>query len=117
MQEPSFKDRLIDELNYQGISKKEFAERVGISSGTLGMYLYRGSIPAADVALKMARTLNVSAEYLVLGIENGKKAPRVDSKTKWQKKEIENIVNSLTDSQLEHFFLIAHEFKAAVFKS
>ena len=41
MQEPSFKDRLIDELNYQGISKKEFAERVGISSGTLGMYLFR----------------------------------------------------------------------------
>ncbi len=49
MQEPSFKDRLIDELNYQGISKKEFAERIGISSGTLGMYLYRGSIPAADL--------------------------------------------------------------------
>ena len=67
MQEPSFKDRLIDELNYQGISKKEFAERIGISSGTLGMYLYRGSIPAADIALKMAL--------------------RVDSKSKWQKKQ------------------------------
>lgn len=114
MQEPSFKDRLIDELNYQGISKKEFAERIGISSGTLGMYLYRGSIPAADIALKMALALNVSAEYLVLGMENGKMAPRVDSKSKWQKKEIMNIINSLTESQMEHFLSIAREFKAAV---
>lgn len=62
-----FKERLLDELNYHGISKIDFAEQVGISINTLNMYLYRGSIPAADVAVKMAQVLNTTAEYLVLG--------------------------------------------------
>lgn len=37
------------------------------------MYLYRGSIPAADVAVKMAQVLNTTAEYLVLGTAVTKK--------------------------------------------
>ena len=117
MKESSFKDRLIDELNYRGISNKEFAEKVGISSGTLGMYLYRGSIPSADVAVRMASVLNISVEYLVTGKENGAKVSKNDSKYQWQIKEISNIVKTLSASQLEHFLNIAREFKSAVTKS
>jgi len=116
MEESSFKDRLIDELNYRGISNKEFAKKVGISSGTLGMYLYRGSIPSADIAVRMASVLNSSVEYLVIGKESGEKISQNDSKKQWQIREIANIVKSLSDSQLEHFLFITREFKAAVTK-
>lgn len=50
------------------------AKRVGISINTLNMYLYRGSIPAADVAVRMAQVLNTTAEYLVLGTHENKVA-------------------------------------------
>ena len=114
MKDTTFKDRLIDELNYKGISNREFAERVGISTGTLGMYLYRGSIPSADIAVKMANVLNTSVEYLVLGTENGKKTLSLSSKDQWQRREITNIVNSMTEEQLKHFLVIAREFKSAL---
>lgn len=114
MEEKSFKDRLIDELNYQGISNKEFAHRVGIGSGTLGMYLYRGSIPAADVAVKMAQVLNTTTEYLVLGTDDNKPVQKQNTKADWQKKEINIILDRLPQVQLEYFLEIARAFKNAI---
>ena len=114
MEQKSFKDRLIDELNYQGISNKDFAHRVGISLGTLGMYLYRGSIPAADVAVKMAQVLNTTTEYLVLGTDNKKTVQKQGIKIDWQKKEINIIVDNLPQSKVENFLEIARAFKNAV---
>ena len=81
MEQKTFKDRLTDELNYQGISNKEFASIVGI--GTLGMYLYRGSIPAADVAVKMAQVLNTTTEYLILGTDNKNPVQKSNTKADW----------------------------------
>ena len=114
MEKQSFKDRLIDELNFQGISNKEFANRVGINIGTLGMYLYRGSIPSADIAVKMAQVLNTTAEYLVLGMENNVPLNKTDTKSDWQKKEINTIINKLNPNQLEHFLEIARAYKLGV---
>lgn len=114
MEQKSFKDRLIDELNYQGISNKDFAHKVGISLGTLGMYLYRGSIPAADVAVKMAQVLNTTTEYLVLGTNDNKPIQNQTSKSDWQKKEINIIVDNLPQSKVENFLEIARAFKNAV---
>lgn len=114
MEEKSFKDRLTDELNYQGISNKEFAHQVGISMGTLGMYLYRGSTPAADVAVKMAQVLNTTAEYLVLGTADNKPLPKQSTKADWQKKEINVIVERLPQDKLDNFLEIARAFKNAV---
>ena len=114
MEQKTFKDRLTDELNYQGISNKDFAHRVGISLGTLGMYLYRGSIPAADIAVKMAQVLNTTTEYLVLGTDNNKPIQTQTTKSDWQKKEINIIIDRLPQTQLENFLEIARAFKNAV---
>ena len=114
MEQKTFKDRLTDELNYQGISNKDFAHRVGISLGTLGMYLYRGSIPAADIAVKMAQVLNITTEYLVLGTDNNKPIQTQTTKSDWQKKEINIIIDRLPQTQLENFLEIARAFKNAV---
>jgi len=55
-------------LEYQGVLVKELAARTGISRNTLENYLsVRGHTPAADAAVKIARALGVSVEYLVTG--------------------------------------------------
>ena len=109
-----FKKRLIDELNFQEISNKEFAQKVGISVSTLSMYLYRGSIPAADVAVKMAEVLNTTTEYLILGIDKNNPTTKQSIKSDWQKRELTNIANSLSATQLDNFMEIARAFKNAV---
>ena len=109
-----FRERLSDELNYQGISKIEFAEHVGISINTLNMYLYRGSIPAADIAVKMAQALNTTTEYLVTGTDSTTPPSKSGTKSDWQKKEISHILNTLTPHQLTHFLEIARAYKNAV---
>ena len=64
----SFKENLKAELEYQGFQLKEFAEKCGISKNTLGNYLTgHNSLPTADTAVKIARALGVSVEYLVTG--------------------------------------------------
>ena len=69
---PSFADRLREEIEYIGISQRELAEKAGIKKRALDMYLgYRASMPPADVAVRIAKVLNVTVEYLVTG-EHGK---------------------------------------------
>lgn len=57
-----------EELDYQDIKVKELSAATGIPKPTLDCYLSaRQVIPPADIAVKIARTLNVSVEYLVIG--------------------------------------------------
>ena len=68
-----FKENLKSELSYKGMLVKELAAAAGISKHTLDNYLnVRGYMPSADVAVKIARALGVSVEYLVTGEENRK---------------------------------------------
>ena len=55
-------------MDFQDVRVKELAAKTGISPRTLEGYLSsRGSMPPADVAVKIADALNVSVEYLVKG--------------------------------------------------
>lgn len=66
-----FRENLKSELAYKGMLVKELAALSGISRHTLDNYLnVRGHIPSADIAVKIARVLNVSVEYLVTGDES-----------------------------------------------
>lgn len=66
-----FKENLKSELAYQDMQVKELSDITGISRYTLGNYLsVRERIPTADVAVKIAKALGVSVEYLILGEEN-----------------------------------------------
>jgi transcriptional regulator with XRE-family HTH domain len=65
-----FRENLKSELIYQGMLVKELAVLSGVSRHTLDNYLNaRGHIPSADIAVKIARVLGVSVEYLVTGEE------------------------------------------------
>jgi transcriptional regulator with XRE-family HTH domain len=66
-----FKENLKSELLYQGIQVKELAIKTGISRHTLDNYLnVRENMPTADIAVKIAKELGVTVEYLVTGEEN-----------------------------------------------
>ncbi len=64
----TFRENLRDELDFQGLTVKELALKTGIIKTSLDNYLgSRCVIPPADVAVKIAKALNVSVEYLVTG--------------------------------------------------
>ena len=66
-----FKENLKSELTYQNMLVKELAAASGISKPTIDNYLcVRGYMPSANAAVKIARALGVSVEYLVTGEEN-----------------------------------------------
>jgi transcriptional regulator with XRE-family HTH domain len=65
-----FKENLKSELIYSGILVKELSAKTGISRHTLDNYLNtHNSIPSAEAAVKIARVLGVTVEYLVTGQE------------------------------------------------
>ena len=85
----SFKDNLKSELEYQDIQLKELAARTGISINTLGNYLTgHNSIPAADSAVKIAKALGVTVEYLVTGRDS-------DISKKQLSPELKKIIDNL----------------------
>ena len=64
----SFKENLKSELEFQDIKVKELAVRSGISRRTIDQYLSTAAkMPSAENAVKIAKVLGVSDEYLVTG--------------------------------------------------
>jgi len=63
-----FRENLKAELHYSGMSANELATKASVKKHTLDNYLsVRGRMPAADVAVRIARVLGVTVEYLVTG--------------------------------------------------
>ena len=65
----SFWERVDCELEYLGITRKYLAEKVNINTSLIAKGLQIGSIPSAETAVKIAKVLGVSVEYLVNGTE------------------------------------------------
>ena len=69
-----FKENLKAELAYKDILVKELAVLSGVSRRTIDNYLREnGSIPSADAAVRIARALGVTVEYLITGHEQQEK--------------------------------------------
>jgi transcriptional regulator with XRE-family HTH domain len=63
-----FRENLKAELTYNDMLVKELAARSGVNKRTIDNYLRKdGPVPSVDAALKIARVLDVSVEYLVTG--------------------------------------------------
>jgi transcriptional regulator with XRE-family HTH domain len=59
---------LRDELDYQGLTVKELAQKSLVAKGALDSYLGKqASMPPADTAVRIAAVLGVTVEYLVNG--------------------------------------------------
>lgn len=63
-----FGTRLKEEIEYTGIQYKELAAKADVKLRALFTYVASNpSMPPADVAVRIAKALNVSVEYLVEG--------------------------------------------------
>ncbi len=63
-----FRENLKEELKYQDIRVKELADKTGISKRAIDHYLAeKYTEPTAETAVKIAKELGVSVEYLVTG--------------------------------------------------
>ena len=64
----TFRETLREEIAFQGITLKELAEKSGVPKRTIESYVdARARIPTAENAVKIAKSLNVTVEYLVTG--------------------------------------------------
>jgi transcriptional regulator with XRE-family HTH domain len=66
-----FNENLKGELEYRGMPVKELAHKTGIPKKTIDKYLLsNSSMPPADNAVLIAKTLEVTVEYLITGNKN-----------------------------------------------
>lgn len=65
-----FREFLKDEMDYQGLTTRELAEKSGVSKRTIDHYLMSNpQEPSVTNAYKIAQALGVSIEYLLTGQE------------------------------------------------
>ena len=64
----NFRERLREQIEFRGLLDKEVAALAGISKRSMDSYVGSEScMPSAEVAVKIAKVLGVSVEYLITG--------------------------------------------------
>lgn len=71
----SFNENLKEAMFCKGLTTVQLAALTDINSGTISNYLKtKGSMPPVDKALKLAKALDVSVDFLVNGFEEKRKS-------------------------------------------
>ena len=94
-----------EELDYNLITQKELAAKIGISYNTLQSWITKDRLPDAKQALKIAKELNTSIEYLITGKNENQKD---------LKQNLQNIIprlNHLSNENLELIGVIAERLR------
>lgn len=65
-----FWDNVLIELDYLGMTNKALAEKCGFDASNIGRGIKLGSAPSVETAVKIAKELNVTVEYLVTGSDS-----------------------------------------------
>lgn len=86
----NFVERIDEKLKEKNIKRVGMCEDVGIDTSIMTAWKKRGTIPAADICLKIAEYLGTSVEYLVTGKEK-------DSGSVALTAEEENVLNIWED--------------------
>ena len=86
-----FTERIDNLLKEKKKTKKELFNHIGISSQSFYDWKNRNTIPAADIAVKIAQYLNTTVEYLITGNKNN---PLADE-NKELKNKIDKAINIL----------------------
>lgn len=67
----SFNENLKEAMYCKNLTTEQLASLTEINSGTISNYLKtKGSMPPADKALKLAKALDVSVDFLVNGFDS-----------------------------------------------
>ncbi len=77
-----------DECEYLGITRKELAEKAGFSVHTISNGIKRDGMPAADLALRISKVLNVPLEKLLGLKDSGKTSAIIESENQKKDKQL-----------------------------
>jgi transcriptional regulator with XRE-family HTH domain len=91
-----FWNRFFDECNKKGTSPNAVCKEIGLSNATATGWK-NGTLPKADVLVKLAKHLDVSVDYL-LGVKNEK--PLEPIALRASVSEWTELLNSLSDENL-----------------
>jgi transcriptional regulator with XRE-family HTH domain len=106
----NFRENLRNELNYQGVTVKELSTRTGIPIASLDCYLgTRATVPSVENAVKIARELKVSVEYLVIGEDTASEYKKSNFSREAQ--EIIRWVGNLNNEQCRAILKLVQSFK------
>ena len=84
-----FLEGLKSELSQQHLTQKELSEMTGISINTIRGWFSKDLIPDTLIAVKVAKALNTSVEYLITG--------QVDSSAEKELKELKQTIKLFAD--------------------
>lgn len=96
-----FWKRVDEELDFLGISRTYLANKCEFSLTNIGQGIKLGSTPSADTAVKIAKVLNVSVEYLVTGTEPSLKNENYDLQKIREYSSLISQIDSLPENQRE----------------
>lgn len=109
----TFRDRLREQIEFCGLLDKEVAARAGITKRAIDSYVGAEScMPSAEVAVRLAKVLGVSVEYLVTGEDgnNGFSNPESDKNVRLLMK----IFSELSDKEQKLLISFARTMKESV---
>lgn len=98
----TFWDRLDIEIAEARSSRPEITKALGISPNSISTWKTRHTYPAADVAVKLARELGVTVEYLIEG----------EGSAGWLPSRISAIVNDLMTLNENELTTVAKQIHA-----
>lgn len=104
-----FRSRLREEIEFSGLLDKEVASRAGITKRALDSYVgSQASMPSAEVAVKIAKVLGVSVEYLVTGNET----PIMDESVRTKLNYLSHLFLQLDEKDQYTILALAKELNA-----
>ena len=97
-------ERIDETLKLKGLNRVDLSKAMEIKPQNVSSWSTRGTIPAADIALKIAKYLNVSLEWLITGTEpEGLSLEEREILEKWnsleegQKETVTILLNALAE--------------------
>jgi transcriptional regulator with XRE-family HTH domain len=99
-----FGENLKQELTYNGMLKKELSAASGVHKRAIDTYVRtRASMPPADAAVKIAKALGVTVEYLVTGEDSSvsKEVRRITRSIQNLNQRDRRLIDSLVKSMNE----------------
>lgn len=103
-----FRARLREEIAFSGLSNKEVAAKAEITKRALDSYVSSQScMPSADVAVRLAKALHTSVEYLV----TGESASVQTARSKENERRLLRIYSALSDSQRNLLLSVANDIQ------
>lgn len=103
----NFSERLLEAIEYRGVSQKWLADNSNTTEATISRYVNKRASPSILVILRdIALALNVSADFLI-GVTN---LPQSKEQLSMQEKVIVSVWNKVSDEDKKVFFALLDKY-------